>query len=137
MRRFPCAFVLNLDPSSEVGSHWVAVFMPRSREIHYFDSYGRAPNECIRNALRGYGRITHNTYAFQALDSSVCGLYTMYFIVLSSVGIGFPQIISRLKRVKYNTDNHVIAMLNKLKIYLRECFVNFSIFYFSNININL
>ena len=42
----PTLFVVNLDPSYEVGSHWVVLFYRNKNMIEYFDSRGiKPPNE--------------------------------------------------------------------------------------------
>ena len=37
---FPSAYVINSDPSSEPGEHWVAVYFDKRGRGEYFDSYG-------------------------------------------------------------------------------------------------
>ena len=37
---FPFAYVINSDPSSEPGEHWVAVYFDKRGRGEYFDSYG-------------------------------------------------------------------------------------------------
>ena len=37
---FPSAYVINSDPSSEPGGHWVAVYFDKHGRGKYFDSYG-------------------------------------------------------------------------------------------------
>ena len=40
---FPSAYVINSDPSSEPGEHWVAVYFDKRGRGEYFDSYGLSP----------------------------------------------------------------------------------------------
>ena len=37
---FPSAYVINSDPSSEPGEHWVAVYFDKHGREEYFDTYG-------------------------------------------------------------------------------------------------
>ena len=37
---FPSAYVINSDPSSKPGEHWVAVYFDKRGRGEYFDSYG-------------------------------------------------------------------------------------------------
>ncbi len=39
----PCAIVVNLDPSTKPGIHWVAIFVINNT-VEYFDSYVLPPN---------------------------------------------------------------------------------------------
>ena len=40
---FPSAYVINLDPTSEPGEHWVAIYFDKRGRGEYFDSYGLFP----------------------------------------------------------------------------------------------
>ena len=40
---FPSAYVINSDPSSEPGKHWVAVYFDKRGRVEYFDCYGLSP----------------------------------------------------------------------------------------------
>ena len=39
----PAAFIINLSPSHEPGSHWVGIYINKKRIGYYFDSYGYLP----------------------------------------------------------------------------------------------
>jgi hypothetical protein len=41
--KHPCGFVVNTDPSSKPGMHWVAFYFPSEGEGEFFDSYGQSP----------------------------------------------------------------------------------------------
>ena len=110
---YPCSFVLNLDPATQDGSHWVGVFALSPHRLNYFDSYGMKPNECVRRTLRQFSRITHNTRTFQSLSSSTCGYFAMAFIALSSLGVSFEKIIQLFGDSKH-VENYVKNLVNKL-----------------------
>ena len=40
---FPSAYVINSDPSTEPGKHWIAVYCDKHGQGEYFDSYGLPP----------------------------------------------------------------------------------------------
>ena len=40
---FPSAYVINSDPSSKPGEHWIAVYFDKRGRGEYFDSYGLPP----------------------------------------------------------------------------------------------
>ena len=44
IERYPCGFVVNTDPSSEPGTHWVAFNFPSESKGEFFNSYGKSPN---------------------------------------------------------------------------------------------
>lgn len=115
VRKFPCSFVLNVEPAAEGGSHWVAVFCTSPTSCAYFDSYGMEPNACIRNSLRQFGKISPNTHMFQAFNSNACGYYVIYFIALSSMGLRLNQIVRLLQHQRY-TDSYVKEIVHRLRI---------------------
>ena len=39
----PYGIIVNTDPSSKPGTHWIAIFAKRKDHIEYFDSFGRPP----------------------------------------------------------------------------------------------
>ena len=56
-----CTVIINADPQTGKGSHWVAVqFQPKSSSAYYFDSYGMPPtlvpaiHEFIRRNCAGW-----------------------------------------------------------------------------------
>lgn len=79
----PCAYVVNTDPSSLPGSHWVAFFHPHPNIIYFFDSFGRAPTELGFNFPTNC-TIRFNPYLIQSLTSRCCGQYCIYFLFLTA-----------------------------------------------------
>ena len=41
--RYPCGLIVNTDPSTKPGMHWVAVFLTSPQNGEWFDSYGKPP----------------------------------------------------------------------------------------------
>ena len=64
-QRQSCTVIINTDPHTESGSHWLAIrFEPRSSRAYYFDSFGRLPHiatiqDFLRRNLKS--RIQRNT----------------------------------------------------------------------------
>ena len=66
------AYVINIDESADVGTHWIALFCNRN-EIAYFDSFGveHVPEE-IKEFI-GNKNIKVHIFWVQANDSVMCG----------------------------------------------------------------
>lgn len=97
---YPCAMVWNTDPARRPGQHWVAVYIETpGGDIDYFDSYGLPPllpsfQRFIFTNLnleigrqqrqrRQRGLYYHfNPVTFQGMDTSVCGHYCLFFLLL-------------------------------------------------------
>ena len=73
------AYVINLDESADVGTHWIPLFCNRN-EIVYFYSFGveHIPEE-IKEFI-GNKNIKANIFRVQANDSVMCGYFCIGFI---------------------------------------------------------
>ena len=73
---FLSAYVINSDPSSEPGEHWIAAYFDKRGRGEYFDSYGLAPAffglESYMDTYSLSGWI-YNRKTLQALFLNVCG----------------------------------------------------------------
>ena len=74
------AYVINLDEYSDVGTHWVALYVSNN-DVTYFDSFGveYIPKE-IKTFINHSLSITTNIFRIQAYDSIMCGYFCIGFI---------------------------------------------------------
>jgi len=73
-----CSTIVNADPHTEGGSHWLAVhFRPKSSYAYYFDSYGIVPfvPDKLAFVTRNCTIWDRNKSTLQSLTSDVCGKY--------------------------------------------------------------
>ena len=75
------AYVINLDEYSNIGTHWVALYVSRANDITYFDSFGveHIPKEIKAFIDRPFS-ITTNIFRIKAYDSIMCGYFCIAFI---------------------------------------------------------
>ena len=73
------AYVKNLDEYSDIGAHWIALYV-KDNDITYFDSFGveHIPKE-IKAFIKN-GNIKTNIFRIQAYDSIMCGYFCIGFI---------------------------------------------------------
>ena len=73
------AYVINLDEYSDIGTHWVALYI-QNNDVTYFDSFEveHIPKE-IRTFI-GNKNIKTNVFRIQAYDSIMCGYFCIGFI---------------------------------------------------------
>ena len=73
------AYVINLDEYSDIGTHWVALYV-QNNDVTYFDSFGveHIPKE-IRTFISNKN-IKTNIFRIQAYDSIMCGYFCIGFI---------------------------------------------------------
>ena len=74
------AYVINLYEYSDIGTHWVALYV-RNTNVTYFDSFGveHIPKE-IKTFFDCSLSITTNIFRIQAYDSIMCGYFCIGFI---------------------------------------------------------
>ena len=73
------AYVINLGEYSDIGTHWVALYV-HNDDVTYFDSFGveHIPKE-IKAFINNKNIIT-NIFRIQAYDSIMCGYFCIGFI---------------------------------------------------------
>ena len=77
-----CNAIVNTDPHTEGGSHWLAVhFRPKSSYAYYFDSYGIVSfvPDILAFVTCNCKSWDHNKRTLQSLTSDVCGKYCSLF----------------------------------------------------------
>ena len=89
--------IVNADPHTEGGSHWLAVhFRPKSSSDYYFDSYGIVPLVPSIQAFmkRNCTICEYNRRQLQGLTTDVCGKYSCIFALYMDRGYTPQQFIS-------------------------------------------
>ena len=73
------AYVINLDDYSDIGTHWVALYV-KNNDITYSDGFGveHIPKKIIK--FIGHKNAIANIFRIQAFDSIVCGYFCIGFI---------------------------------------------------------
>ena len=104
--RRPFALVLNTDPRSKPGQHWLAIFGPLYGPLELFDSFGISPSSYdLANLFP-----THSRIQLQNPFSALCGHYCIYFIYKrsnsrSAIGLNsFHGILDSLKKMQVSDD---------------------------------
>ena len=73
------AYVINLDEHTDIGTHWVALYV-KNNDVTYFDSFGveHIPNE-IKKFI-GCKNFIVNIFRILANDSIMCGYFCIRFM---------------------------------------------------------
>ena len=92
---WPSSLIVNTDKINERGEHWLAIYFTSNKECCFFDSYGRGPELFrLQYFVDHYSNSwEHNKTRLQSLDSSVCGQYCIYFIMMKCRGMQLDDII--------------------------------------------
>ena len=73
------AYVINLDDYSDIGTHWIALYVNK-KTVTYFDSFGI---EHISKEIKKFinnNNIIANIFRIQAYDSVMCGYFCIGFV---------------------------------------------------------
>jgi hypothetical protein len=116
----PISMIINLDPITEGGSHWIAMFITNKENIYCFDSFGSlinciransskeneekdfcltGPNDDIYDFLKSFKHITQNKNIYQSIFSNNCAHFCIYFIYSMSIGNTFEKTLETLDRL--------------------------------------
>ena len=79
----PVAYVVNTDPSTKPGTHWLAIYIDRKRQGYFMDSFGWPPSAYGFTDFfkRNCASCTYNERRLQSDHTTVCGQYCIYFIL--------------------------------------------------------
>lgn len=109
----PASLVINLDPSSEPGSHWVCLYIDKKGRCDYFDSYGREPNSLLKKYIfQNSVQSKHNTNCVQRILTSTCGQMCVYFLIWRCRGVPMKLIMNSLE--EHTSDEFVTGFVNNL-----------------------
>lgn len=79
-------YIINLDPSTKPGSHWIAIHIKTHKEAEYFDSYAYPPFiQSIINFLNTFS-CAYNSIQLQNFQSDLCGEYCCLYVLHKSTG---------------------------------------------------
>jgi hypothetical protein len=118
----PLSFVMNIDPDTKSGSHWVACAIDKN-SIMYYDSFGNDPSENFMKSLKKivkkldpetYLKMKINKIPMQRLNSSECGYYTCYFLEQLYKGHPFKEITG------YKAKKEILKSERKIKKFKKE-----------------
>ena len=74
------AYIINLVEYSDIGTHWVGLWVNNSNNVTYFDSFGaeHVPEEI--KAFIDNKNVNTNIFGIQAYDSIMCEYFYIGFI---------------------------------------------------------
>ena len=115
----PACYVVNSDPCTEPGTHWVAFFHPSATHVEFFDSFGKPPSH-YRLLVPSNLVLTHNHVKLQSDTTESCGKWCIIFLhrraEVSSLS-SFTRTIGSLS-IK-NSENIARSYFSKLLHHLR------------------
>ena len=101
------AYVINLDEYADVGTHWIALYIPNI-EIIYFDSFEveHVPKEIEK--FIGHKNIKTNIFRIQSNNSRMCGYFWIGIIDFMFVGKTLIDYNSLLSPDDFEKNDNII-----------------------------
>ena len=112
-KEFPGGYIANTDASGQNGEHWGAFYCEKG-VIECFDSFGAKAGSYspfIDKWLDGEYQVMQKE-KIQSVDSTVCGQYSMFFILLKCNGFSYQDILSVFTTNRTVNDKFVCKFIN-------------------------
>jgi hypothetical protein len=92
-------YILNTDPATEDGEHWLAVFKPDTGPCELFDSYALPLDRYhdVPALANAPADLVLTPRPLQHPMSTVCGHYTVYYLYHRSRNQSLTKIVNRLE----------------------------------------
>ena len=120
MSKKPVSFIINLDKSSDPGSHFVCIYIDKEK-LEYMDSYGMEPFlPRIKNFVRTQAKkkkYIFNEKMIQKLDSRFCGYYCLGFLLSKDLKMSMKKFISNFPDVLHNDKKIERFILKCIDLY--------------------
>lgn len=117
------AFIVNTEPSNKQGRHWIVIVM-EGNKAEVFDSLAEPLNENFSHYVKSnVTSYIHNGQRLQSVDSEICGLYCLYYLLYKfKEGLSMNQIVHHfnLHDLVWN-DNVVSRSMCRYFKYCTHC----------------
>ena len=102
------AYITNLDEYSDIGTHWVALYL-LNNDVTYFDSFGveHIPKEILK--FIGNKNIKTNIFRIQAYDSVMCGYFCIGFIDFMLKGKTLTDFTNLFSTSNFDKNDDIIS----------------------------
>ena len=101
------ACIINLDEDSDIGTHWVALYVTNN-DITYFDSFGAEHIQKKIKKLISNKNIKTNNFRIQAYDSIMCGFFCIGFINFMFKGKTLTEYTNLFSPNNFEKNDNVI-----------------------------
>lgn len=112
-------FIVNLSKNTEMGSHWVGLYIDKRRNGFYLDTYAFKPRSYYLTEFikRNCAQCFYNPHQLQQLHTNVCGMYVACFLIHMINGYPFRYYPAKFSTNLMLNDQFVVTMYS---YYLRN-----------------
>lgn len=94
---YPYAYVINTDPQSQPGEHWLVCVCENDQTREFYDSFGRSPSYFNENISKKFKGFDFNDIQIQKEYNDTCGFHVLYFLIMKCRGKSLKNIVNSLK----------------------------------------
>ena len=115
----PLTIIVNTDPSSEPGEHWVSISISSDGHGYYFDSFGLPPlrkdifNYMVVKCKKGW---TYNRLQLQHINSITCGHYCVLYVIFRCQDLSNELFLSTFSRNTLNNDKKILRIFKNFSL---------------------
>ena len=102
------AYIINLDEYSDIGTHWVALYVVSNNDVTYFDSF---VVEHILKEIKTFinnKNIKTNIFRIQAYGSIRCGYFCIGFINFMLPGKNLTNFTNLFSPYDFNKNDNIV-----------------------------
>ena len=109
----PSLVIVNLDYSTDKGSHWVVLHRVNNEVVEHFDSAGKQPKrDIVNNLFSNALSYKYNNKRLQNYPTDTCGLFCLYYSYHSSRGRTMQSILSDFSVNLKSNEEMIISFFN-------------------------
>ena len=109
----PSLVIVNLDYSTDKGSHWVVLHQVNNEVLEHFNSAGKQPKrDIVNNLFSNALSYKYNNKRVQNYQTDTCGLFCLYYSYHSSRGRTMQSILSDFSVNLKSNEDMVIRFFN-------------------------
>lgn len=110
------ALIVNTDPHTKRGTHWVALYLDGNGYLEYFDSFGQPPFvlDHIRFIRRNSFLYRFNSKVLQNYDSDLCGHYCLGYLFFRSNGFTMSHFVKLFSKNLISNDYYISELFQYL-----------------------
>jgi len=91
----PTLMVVNTDPASRPGKHWIAIWIDDKGHGELFDSLAQVPDKILTSYMDKHCvNWTYSKRQLQSVVSRFCGNYVVFYCAYRSIGYSLTAITS-------------------------------------------
>ena len=113
--KLPYGLIVDTDPASKPGEHWISIFVNENRHAEIFDSFGKPPsNEYIVSFVESYTESScYSTVRVQHELSEKCGQFSIGFLKARMRGFSSEEYLSIFTHEDLLQNDAIIEVFNK------------------------